>query len=236
MLRDFVLADNEGTTACLETRPISPAAPREFLFLHGGGATTKERFSDIMVELARAGYRSVAFDARGQGASSGNLPKQSLESRCAQAERVIERCLHHNVIAVGFSMGGQTVTDLMARTSRIVGAVLGAPAAYARKAWTVPFGDGFSSLIRKPESWRSSTAFDAIGSSAIPVRLLLPQTDNVIPGAVRAAYVDAVTTSPRGVAMSIPHADHKLATWFAENGDRRNYFRDLLLNGLTPVM
>lgn len=49
MLREFVVAANGAETALLEVRPVWPAEPVEFLFLHGGGATTKERFSNIML-------------------------------------------------------------------------------------------------------------------------------------------------------------------------------------------
>ncbi|WP_129297117.1 hypothetical protein [Streptomyces lydicus] len=83
---------------------------------------------------------------------------------------------------IGFSMSGQTVADRAAHYgSRVVSIGLCAPAVYAADAWTVPFGSGFTEIIRTPGNWRTSPAFEVFRSLSTRAVLTTPANDAVIP-------------------------------------------------------
>lgn len=120
-----------------------------------------------------------------QGVSDGSTPP----TRCRfdQARAVVDRTVPADrlMILMGFSMSGQTIADLLALYRERVHAIaLCAPAVYAADAWEVPFGDGFTELIRRPESWREPRALEAFRAFAGRAVLVLPELDAVIPGAV----------------------------------------------------
>jgi pimeloyl-ACP methyl ester carboxylesterase len=210
-------------TAVFEAAPFAEnlGAP-EFLFFHGAGNASIGRVSRIVIGLARVGYRAVAFDAFGHGASGGAFANQSLETRTEQAAAVIDNLCRAPTVLVGFSMGCQVLSNLLPRYGKqVVAAALCAPAAYAADAHTARFDGSFSKIIREHQSWRRSSAFHNVGNFSGPVLLCLPEHDEVIPAEVTDLYRRAVFDRDCGAIMSIAGAPHQLGSWFTDHEDAR---------------
>ncbi|MEU1306711.1 alpha/beta hydrolase [Streptomyces shenzhenensis] len=205
------------------------------VFLHGAGTSDKERFAALMGEVATRGHKALAFDFSGHGESSGALKELSLRRRFRQAQAVID---HHvpgdgGLVLVGFSMSGQTVADLAAHYGPRVAAVgLCAPAVYASAAWPLPFGGGFTEVIRTPDSWRDSPALGVYATLTTRTVLATPATDAVIPPAVTDAVAAALAVRSRFTRLVLPEADHSLGLWFARNEASRRRFVDALVGDL----
>ncbi|GJF31015.1 hypothetical protein KNE206_37150 [Kitasatospora sp. NE20-6] len=206
------------------------------VLLHGAGTADRAPLAGMMADFAARGVHALTFDFAGHGDSTGLLPGQSLQRRFEQARAVIDRHVpgDHRLVLVGFSMSGQTVADLAAHHGTRVAALgLCAPAVYAADAWSVPFGPGFTRIIRAPGSWRSSPAFDVFRSVRSRAVLAVPETDAVIPEAVTDAVTAALGSGRARFARLLQiGADHRLGAWFAARPEPRGRFVDSLLDSL----
>lgn len=208
------------------------------VLLHGAGNGSMERLLPLTREFVSHGCRGIAFDFSGHGESSGRLSELSLRRRFEQAVAVIDAHTRADgpLVLVGFSMSGQTVVDLAAHYgSRVVALGLCAPAVYAPEAWEVPFGDGdgpFSGIIRRPDSWRDTTALATLRAYEGRAVLAVPGTDAVIPPEVTEAVQDALAARSRYSRFDLPDAQHQLGLWFRDHGDDRQRLVEALLAGL----
>ncbi|MFI6150922.1 alpha/beta fold hydrolase [Streptomyces sp. NPDC051109] len=206
--------------------------------LHGAGTSSTERLLPLLREFVARGCRGLGFDFSGHGESTGKLGELSLRRRFEQAVAVIDAYAGADgpLVLVGFSMSGQTVTDLVRHYGDRVAAVgLCAPAVYTTKAWDVPFGDGngqFSVIIRRLESWREAPALQVLRAYEGRAVLAVPGTDPVIPSAVTEAVQDALVTRAQYTRFDLPDAQHQLAMWFRDHGDDRREFVEAVLTGL----
>ncbi|MFF0739603.1 alpha/beta hydrolase [Streptomyces sp. NPDC004111] len=238
--REFTLDCDGETLSCTESAPTGshlerPPSGLTAVLLHGAGNGDKQSPGLLGAHLAARGHRALALDFSGHGASTGHLRELSLRRRFAQARTLVD--LHApagtRLVLVGFSMSGQTVADLAAHYGPRVAAVgLGAPAVYGAGAWPVRFGDGFTEIIRTPDSWRSSPALDVFRTLPATVRAVLatPAVDAVIPPAVTEAVDEALTASDAHYTRLVfPTADHRMSLWFAEDEGAREDFFDALL-------
>ncbi|MFB9572955.1 alpha/beta hydrolase [Streptomyces yanii] len=242
-LRRFTLKCDGETLSCLAAVPhmshptllVRPTA----VLLHGAGTSDTSRLTGLLSDFAARGHHALAFDFSGHGDSSGRLSELSLERRFAQARAVIDSRVPDGgpLVLIGFSMSGQTVADLVAHYgSRVVSIGLCAPAVYAPEAWSVPFGAGFTEIIRTPDSWRRSPAFDVFRSLSTRAVLATPLTDTIIPPAVTHAVAGALATSRcRFTGLVHPEADHRLGQWFAANAVPRGRFVDTVLSDTPPT-
>ncbi|MEU7379914.1 alpha/beta fold hydrolase [Streptomyces sp. NPDC042207] len=208
------------------------------VLLHGAGNGDARRLLPLLAEFVARGCRGVAFDFSGHGESTGALRELSLRRRFEQAVAVIDAQVPAGgpLILVGFSMSGQTVTDLARHYGeRVVALGLCAPAVYADEAWDVPFGTGngrFSEIIRRPGGWRGASALDVLRAYEGRAVLAVPGTDTVIPPAVTEAVQDALSTRAQFTRLELPDAGHTLGLWLRDHaGDRRD-FVDAVLTGL----
>ncbi|MGA5363847.1 alpha/beta fold hydrolase [Streptomyces purpurascens] len=206
--------------------------------LHGAGNGSKERLVPLLSEFAAHGCHALAFDFSGHGESTGSLRELSLRRRFEQAVSVIDAHAREDgpLILVGFSMSGQTVADLARHYGdRVVALGLCAPAVYAAEAWDVPFGEGdgrFSEIIRRPGSWRASTALDVLRAYEGRAVLAVPGTDEVIPPAVTEAVSEALARRAQFTHWELPEAEHRLGPWFRDRPDDRRAFVTAVLTGL----
>ncbi|MXM62861.1 alpha/beta fold hydrolase [Streptomyces sp. HUCO-GS316] len=205
--------------------------------LHGAGNGSKERSLPLLEEFTAHGCNALALDFSGHGESSGELRELSLRRRFEQAVSVIDARVPGEgpLVLVGFSMSGQTATDLAAHYGDRVAALgLCAPAVYTAEAWDVPFGEGnsrFSELIRRPDGWRGAPALDVLRSYEGRAVLAVPGKDEIIPPAVTEAVEDALTARARFTRFDLPDADHILGRWFLEHPDDRREFVAAVLAG-----
>ncbi|MFJ7072776.1 alpha/beta hydrolase [Streptomyces sp. NPDC098781] len=208
------------------------------VLLHGAGVGSKERLLPMLADFVARGCRGLAFDFSGHGESTGALGELSLRRRFEQAVAVIDAHVPAGgpLVLVGFSMSGQTVTDLVGHYGDRVAAVgLCAPAVYAREAWDVPFGEGdgrFSEIIRRPGGWRGAPALDVLRAYEGRAVLAVPGTDVIIPPEVTEAVQDALAARARFTRFDVPDAEHMLGSWFEEHAEDRREFVTTVLAGL----
>ncbi len=213
------------------------AAPTAVL-LHGAGHGSKDRLLPLLDEFVAHGCRALAFDFSGHGESSGELAESSLRRRFEQAVAVIDAQVPADgpLVLVGFSMSGQTVADLVRHYGGRVAAIgLCAPAVYAGEAWEVPFGRGdgeFSAIIRRPDSWRRSSALTALRGFEGRAVLAVPGTDAVIPPEVTEAVQEALAFRAQYTRLELADADHQLGAWMRDHADDRRELVAALLTGL----
>ncbi|MFG3283328.1 alpha/beta fold hydrolase [Streptomyces sp. NPDC048111] len=239
MLFDFTL-DHEGERLSGVYGGVYGGEPSRAtaVVLHGAGNSSMERLLPLVQEFVAHGCRGVAFDFSGHGQSTGSLSELSLRRRFEQAVAVIDAYggAEGPLVLVGFSMSGQTVADLVAHYGdRVTALGLCAPAVYAAEAWDAPFADGegrFSRIIRRPDSWRGTPAFQVLRAYEGRAVLAVPGTDTVIPSAVTDAVQDALAARAQYTRFVLPDAQHQLGMWFRDHGDDRRKFVEAVLTGL----
>lgn len=237
-IESFTVNCDGETLGCTAAHPVtadrSPAAPLTAVVLHGAGTSDRQRLTGVLTDVAVRGHHALSLDFSGHGDSTGRLAESSLRRRFLQARAVIDRHVpaRHRLAVIGFSMSGQTVADLARHYgARVASVGLCAPAVYAAEAWTVPFGAGFTEIIRTPESWRTSSALETFRSLSGRAVLAAPAADAVIPPAVTEAVATALGGSrARFTRLTYPDAEHRLALWFTGNPRPRGRFVDAVLH------
>ena len=224
--------DGELLSVC--TVRADPEADRRYgvLIMHGAGTGSKERNLPLAEDFASLGHTVAALDFSGHGESSGELRDLNLRRRRDQAAGVIEEVFGTDVplVLVGFSMSGQTVADLIELYGeRVAAIVLCAPGIYARDAWDVAFGAGFTESIRRPESWRTSPAPDAYARFDGRALLVQPEQDAVIPAGVTALITSALSTKADFSTLRLMGANHRLGLWLADHPQDRQRIVNTLL-------
>ncbi|MET9828707.1 alpha/beta fold hydrolase [Streptomyces sp. NPDC006385] len=238
VLSSFAYAHDGELLSGVYAGDAEGAGAATVVLLHGAGNGSKERLLPLLAEFVSRGCRGLAFDFSGHGESTGELRELSLRRRFEQAVAVIDARVPADgpLILVGFSMSGQTVSDLVAHYGERVAAVgLCAPAVYAEEAWDVPFGAGdgrFSEIIRRPDGWRGAPALDVLRAYEGRAVLAVPGTDAVIPPAVTEAVQDALAARARFTRFEVPDAEHRLGLWFQEHAEDRREFVTTVLTGL----
>jgi hypothetical protein len=207
-------------------------APR-LLVLHGGGQSNRERFRLLREYLFTHGVGSVAFDCVGHGDTGGDLKQSSLQSRTRQACAVIDAlALPQPFSILAASMGGYTAVTLLPRYA-IAALVLFGPAMYAAEAYAVPFNAGFTEIIRRPNSWESSDAWDLLAGFTGRLLLVAGERDTVIPsGVIRSIYESAGKATARTLFVA-PGASHLILTDLRANAPDQ---LDRVLSLMTDVL
>ncbi|WP_354644126.1 alpha/beta hydrolase [Kitasatospora camelliae] len=230
MERVFVHHADGEALGCTAVAPAAgvPVRAERVVLMHGAGNGNRARNVPLAREFAAGGHHTLAFDFSGHGDSTGELAELSLERRYRQARSVIEEFAPAGpLVLVGFSMSGQTVADLLHHLGpRVAAIVLAAPAAYAREAWPVRFGHGFTGILRDPDSWRTSPVFPVLAGYTGPAVLLLPERDEVIPPEVTEAVEAALGTRADLITVTLPGSPHILGLWLSERpADRARVVR-----------
>lgn len=189
------------------------------IFLHGAGNSSKERGDALCTEMARRGMRTVAFDFSGWGEST-QRSQGSIQKRVDEATAVVERLLLRSglpLAILAFSMSGQVAIELLRSLGRDIRCLaLFNPAIYDRRAIAVPFGDEFSEIIRRPQSWRNADITSTLGAYRGKTLLVRAEHDDVIPAEVfdliaRAAPANSVSE------LVIESAPHQLGAFLNAN-------------------
>ncbi|MET9669385.1 alpha/beta fold hydrolase [Streptomyces sp. NPDC006475] len=202
------------------------------VILHGAGAGDKERHLPFAEDFAAHGHPAVALDFSGHGESTGELVNLSLRRRRDQAAAVIDEVFgtERPLVLVGFSMSGQTVADLVdLYGKRVTAIVLCAPGIYGKDAWDVPFGAGFTEMIRRPGSWCASQALDTYARFDGRALLVVPEQDAVIPEGVTELLRTALATHADFSELRLAGASHQLGIWLADQSRARSDIISTLL-------
>ncbi len=199
---------------------IPKSSQPDMLFLHGAGMSNRNIFDTFRELLAERGIASCAFDFIGYGETIGLVEESNLEDRTNQAQKIIEVSnIKKPLIIVAGSMAGYSAIKLT-EIFPVQTLILSAPAVYDKDAYKVNFGNAFSEIIRKPESWRNTDAWDILKEYKGNLLILSAGKDTIIPPEIiDMIYQSSVNASSREI-MHIINAPHKLASYLQENPDK----------------
>ncbi len=213
-------ADNERLAGTLITEDVHDNKGR-ILFLHGAGNATRQRSFYLADSLATRGYDSFCFDFSGHGESTGTMRESSLARRVIQAQAAIKFMGDPAPdILIGSSMGAYIAASLASSTAlRML--ILMCPALYADEAYRIPLDQEFTSILRRPSSYRDASVLKSLASFSGKVLLLIGEEDKVIPGEVMNMYRASFPRAALCRSAVIPNAPHKLHVWGAERPENR---------------
>lgn len=149
------------------------------LLLHGGGTSNKERYLYLAQELVGHGIGSLSIDFSGHGESTGITASSSLAKRAREASAALAHVEQPRAVC-GSSMGAYTAVKLT-QDHPIQTLILFNPAMYTRQAYDVPFAAEFTRLIREPQSWRNSDAWEILENFRGRLLIVIGDKDEVIP-------------------------------------------------------
>lgn len=190
---------------------------RNAIILHGAGTSQRKRFYAIAREIMQHGVGVVLFDFPGHGESSGELSEQSLERRKRQAQAIIEDTVPEGKLyLLGFSMGAQTLCDLLPAYSKRAEAIfLGCPAIYTKEAGNILFGNqAFTNKLREENSWKQSRSPAKLKNFTGHTVIAIGDRDEVIPSGV----IDLLKDAAQDLTyIEYPGVTHNLAKWLSDN-------------------
>jgi pimeloyl-ACP methyl ester carboxylesterase len=191
---------------------IPNSSPPQVLILHGAGNANRGHCRLFREQLLIHGISSAAFDFVGHGDTGGDLRSSSLLSRTRQACGVVDSLnIQQPFSVIGASMGAYTAVKLL-EYYQIKSLVLLVPAMYTSTAYTVPFNAGFTDIIRQPESWNRSDAWDILSGYRGRLLIIAAENDQVIPkGVINKIYDSAVNAKERKLFVA-PRASHFVFT------------------------
>ena len=196
---------------------ISRNSRPEVLILHGAGNASRRDFRLFRQQLLIHEISSAAFDFVGHGDTGGVLESSSLLSRTRQACSVVDSLnLQQPFSVIGASMGAYTAVKLL-EYYQIKNLILLVPAMYTSMAYTVPFNKGFTEIIRQPQSWGHSDAWDILSGYRGILLIIAAENDEVIPqGVINKIYDSAVNAKERKLLIA-PQASHSVFTDLRSN-------------------
>jgi hypothetical protein len=185
--------------------------------LHGAGNAHRGDFRLFREQLLNHGISSAAFDFVGHGNTGGELKRSSLINRTQQTCSVIDSLnIQQPFSVIGASMGAYTAVKLL-EYYQIKNMILLVPAMYDSKAYKVPFNKGFTEIIRQPESWRDSDAWQILSEYKGCLLIIAAENDEVIPrGVINRIYDSAVRAEER-ILFFAPQASHAVFTDLRSN-------------------
>lgn len=217
----------EWSSRQLHTWKLEPSVIKQdtvAVILHGAGTADSSRSFGLAHAFADEGIPVIALDFVGHGKTGGDIADLSLHKRTQQALAAINHWTtsDQKLILCGFSMSGHTVlrlTELLQKRTRAISLLC--PAAYAKSAEETAFTEEFSTLIRRPESWRDSFALENAQKFDGRAHIMIGANDQIIPWGVIEALLQSLRESSKEVRLEIvTGVEHKLAQWLSEQPER----------------
>lgn len=210
----FSVKINKEIIACTILSKRDTGIPPGFVFLHGAGTGTKERVQSIATPVVDSDLNILALDFSGHGESTGELKKSSLEKRVNEATTVINQfCIKANpLIICGSSMGGYVAIKLL-EIYRVDTLILFCPALYTQEAYSVQFDEGFTEMIRVPESWKKTDVLHLLQKFSGNLLVVIGENDEVIPPQVIEFIMENTPNVKRKELYVIPGCPHSINTW-----------------------
>ncbi|UCF93686.1 MAG: alpha/beta fold hydrolase [Desulfobacterales bacterium] len=196
---------------------ISKDSGTRVLVLHGGGKSNRAAFRILRKEIFGEGISSCAFDFIGHGDTGGALIGSSLGHRTQQVCAIVaSQRMPPPLSVIAASMGAYTAVKLLEHYP-IATLILLVPAMYAAEAYHVPFGPQFSEIIRRPQSWQRSDAWDLLATYTGRLLIVAAEKDKIIPtGVIQKIYASASRAKERRLYVA-PQATHFVFTDLRSN-------------------
>jgi len=202
------------------------------LFLHGAGTSTRKRVDPLRLELFKHNMPSVAFDFIGHGETGGCLNLSSLQNRFDQACTIIEALnISTPMSLIASSMSGYTAIKLLEKYE-IKDLILIVPAVYHADANSIPFDQGFSEIIRKPQSWLHSDAWEILQQFTGNLLIIAAENDEVISPKIIDAIYKAASSAKRREVHIVEGSSHTILAFLAHNPDKFKQVAHLFIDFL----
>lgn len=187
----------------------APGQNGNVLIIHGGSKSRRalDKYQQLFNQLD---FGTTTFDCLGHGESAGVLADSSLASRTSQALAVAARMADNGTpitACMGVSMGAYNALQLSAHLP-LRGLLLMVPGVYTQDACQVPFGPDFSALIRQPDSWQSSDAWQLSGRFTGNLLVVAGEQDTIIPPAIPPRLCQEARLARHRQLWVIPGAGH----------------------------
>ncbi len=213
---EFTIRAGKETLACSVDR-ADRGKPPAVISLHGAGPSNRAHARYLSSAFTDRGLGVARFDFSGQGESSGRMEESSLAKRRDESIAVMRHLAmdETNLTVVGTSMGGY-VASVLAGEFRAKNLILFCPAAYDVTAWDVPFGGGFTGILRRDLSLLKSDIGELLRPFEGNSLLVLAERDEVIPDLIAGWYKDALGTAENRRTFVIPGCPHPIHRWVAD--------------------
>ena len=189
--------------------------------LHGGGPAGKDATGYLAAVLQQTGKSVIRFDFSGHGESSGKMTESSLAKRLLESKAVLDYFnLHDGISVIGTSMGGYIPCKLI-NEIYIENLILFGPAAYSTRAWDVPFGAGFTEIIREENSFLQSDIPELLAHFRGKALLIMGEQDEIIPPQVVALYKQALSQCSGFESLVILDCPHPIHRWVLSHPEVR---------------
>ena len=109
-------------------------------------------------------------------------------------------------------MGGHIALKLLEKSDRISSLILFVPAIYDRRAYSVPFNKGFTSIIRDNESWKNSETLSLLDNFKGNLLIFTGENDEVIPQGVIDLIDGHSQNTRKKEIVVIPECSHRIYT------------------------
>jgi len=113
-------------------------------------------------------------------------------------------------------MGAYTAVKLL-EYYQIQSLILIVPAMYTSRAYTIPFNAGFTDIIRQPQSWGHSDAWDILSGYKGRLLIIAAENDKIIPkGVINRIHDSALKAKERKLFVA-PRTSHTVLTDLRSN-------------------
>jgi alpha-beta hydrolase superfamily lysophospholipase len=202
------------------------------VIVHGGGPQIEHKqYYEVAEELRKHGVGVVLFDLSGHGESTGKLSELSIARRKKQTKAVIDTVIPQDSLLylVGFSMGAQTVCDLLPEYGERTRAILLAcPAIYREDVQDLPFGtDTFTAKLRQTDSWKATAATKYLSDYDGKTVVAIGSDDTVIPKGVPVLLKQSAKNL---IYEEYEGATHKFIAWLKEHPEELAHLITEFLN------
>ncbi len=208
--------------------------PHQVICLHGGAAD-RFRFLPLRNILNEHGLSSFTFDFIGHGETGGSINDSSLRDRVEQTLTVIQSVpITTPLNLIASSLGGYIalkVTELIP-VSKLI---LIAPAIYAESAYQVPFGNKFSEIIRQPQSWQNTDAWQIIEKFTGAIHIYTAEHDTVVVPEITNQLFASSKNATKKSLYCVPGSKHSLLQWLNDNPDELRYVAEEMAGYLDGV-
>jgi uncharacterized protein len=213
----FSVKVNEEMIACAIFSKSDTDIPPEFIFLHGAGRGVKERVQSIAASIVETGLNILTLDFSGHGESTGELKKSSLKKRVNEASTVINQFYTNGkpLIICGSSMGGYVAIKLL-EIYPVDTLILFCPALYSKDAYNVQFDEGFTEIIRAPDSWKNTDVLNSLQKFSGNLLIVIGEKDEVIPPEVIQLIMENTPNVNSKELLVIPGCPHSINTWILD--------------------
>lgn len=195
------------------------------LFLHGAGNASKTSTHYLEEALQKQGLSTFSFDFPGHGKSLEKLEESSLEKRYQAAKHAASK-LKSPFGICATSMSGTTAIQLLKDFPDIQSLILFAPALYDKAAYTIPFGEGFSEIIRQEKSWRNSEELSLLQNYKGKLLIFVGENDPVIPKEVIELLDLNSTESGQKAVFVLPNCKHNIHRWAQKSPENMSFIME----------